>query len=120
MIPRCKVWLKEENKMYSPSSIDFEYGGVLVKESGNISLKKFSEVNLLWSTGLKDKHKNNIFEGDIIKAQNKLFTVHWKRATGSWAYKPVRKNPPFKPFAPNECVIVGNVYEYPGLLRLKR
>ncbi|ETT99996.1 hypothetical protein P003_01707 [Enterococcus faecalis EnGen0403] len=64
MIPKFRAYVKEVNKTYEITEIDF----------GDEQLKtelgdwwSFDEVEIMQSTGVKDKSGVEIFEGDVVK-----------------------------------------------------
>ena len=128
MIPKFRAWHNELGRMMSISDMWFN-----VDSLGEIGLNDAvmndyitvspDEIELMQSTGLKDKNGKEIFEGDILKSNKYITSVFYER--GAYCVKFSR--------TPNTTVtmnvisfiekyktkIIGNIYENPELLEVK-
>ena len=127
MIPKYRVWDQELQTMLDVSLIDFKKG-VLVGEHwefGETNFMGFDEIELMQSTGLKDKNDKEIFEGDILDYKGRKALVRWHGSYASFIYRfvdePHKRNAEWKPLylAYMKCEIIGNIYENPELLEDK-
>lgn len=79
-----------------------------------------SEVELMQSTGLKDKNGVEIFEGDVLKSGNDTgIAVVWDGRTAgfgldkmNWAYRHYFA----EAVDSDDCLVIGKIYENPELL----
>lgn len=144
MRPKFRAWDKELQTMLDVSLIDFKKS-VLVGEHwkfGETNFINFDDVNLMQSTGLKDKNGKEIFEGDVLEIQGLRMVVKF----GSYRYlEPSNMGcqsfavvydglgfyvktfnviapddiSPFEPETLKESVVIGNEFENPELLEVE-
>ncbi len=130
MIPKFRAWIKSEKCFadyiesirYYSSEIDLCWGGICESDTFNLD-----DVELILSTGLKDKNGKEIFEGDIVQYQNsKVPSADSKgviRFFDNWAMFgiDIEYNEPralfFNGLADHISLeVVGNIYENPELI----
>ena len=135
MTPKFRAWDKETKTMIDVSLINFEEHSILggYWEFGQTESIKFDEIELMQSTGFKDKNGKEIFEGDIVKRyRSPFFKAEWeyqietvvKREACLVLGKKFGKN--FAtisfglPFTKNDLLeVIGNIYENPELLEVE-
>jgi uncharacterized phage protein (TIGR01671 family) len=124
MIPKFRAWLKEENKMIIVDTMnwfDDEFESI---GDGITFLRGAEKIELMQSTGLKDKNGKEVFVGDIIKCTRGcphevylekeyggtyiggMPAIYLKGIREGYAWTGVEE-------------IIGNVYENPDLLEVK-
>lgn len=127
---RFRAWIKSEKCFadyiesirYYSSEIDLCWGGICESDTFNLD-----DVELILSTGLKDKNGKEIFEGDIVQYQNsKVPSADSKgviRYFDNWAMFgiDIEHNEPralfFNGLADHISLdVIGNIYENPELL----
>lgn len=123
MIPKFRAWDKLGKKMHKVSAIDFNSKGARiirlaeVHSNGKGDHKRwYSTVELMQSTGLKDKNGTEIYEGDIVKniykeigfIKNCNDALCFSRKERNFYLSGIGAGRPFK--------ILGNIYENPELL----
>lgn len=119
-----RAWDKEEKKMHKVKTIEFSRRGARiihlaeVNSNGKGDHKRWhSSVELMQSTGLKDKNGTEIYEGDIVKnIYDEIYVVKWfdagfyleERYNGGFDYSELHFG--------NNKEVIGNIYETPELL----
>ena len=129
MIPKFRAWDKELQTMLDVSLIDFKKG-ILVGEHwkfGKTNFMSFDEIELMQSTGLKDKNGQEIFEGDVVRqvrtqptTENETITGVVTMIEGTWLIMNDCEQLASKLWSEtDENEIIGNIYENPELLEDK-
>lgn len=119
-IPKLKMWIKKSNKTLEVAAIDFPE-----KEAKSYAntIYSFDDIELMQSTGFKDKNGREIFESDIVKVLNSLYTVFYDSEKGSFRLKPHDKRwhtDYMSNFSHGgNFEVIGNMYENPELLEVK-
>ena len=132
MIPRFRVWLKNDKEMVDVDVINFYNGQLDFIGDGITFMRKADEIELMQSTGLFDKNGQEIFEGDIIDTTdyegglssvgNPLVKVESDKygfiVTGDFPCSPItlKEFEDGRKFAGVKVKIIGNVFENPELL----
>lgn len=98
MISKYRAWISEADTMINNlKGIDFENETVVLKkfywEDGFPVEEEVFEVEIgnaiiMQSTGLKDKNGKEIFEGDIVRFFDSLYTVFYDIKEGCYRLKP--------------------------------
>ena len=129
MIPKFRAWHKTWEEMGKVKRIRFD-------DEGNVTTVLFEgkilgvdthadEIELMQSTGLKDKNGKEIFEGDIVDYKGREAVVKWHGSYASFIYRFVdglkervsEWDPLF--LACYHFEVIGNIYENPELLEVE-
>ena len=125
MIPKFRVWDKELQTMLDVSLIDFKKSALVGEhwKFGETNFMSFDEIELMQSTGLKDKNGKEVFIGDIVKCTRGCYhevylekeyggtfiggmpAIYLKGLSEGYAWT-------------GDEEIIGNVYENPELLEV--
>lgn len=124
MIPKYRAWDKKIKIMSEVTLIDYRAEFVeLFNEE--LYLRDFSKVELMQSTGLKDKNGKEIFEKDILDYNGRKVIVKWHGSYACFIYDFVdelkNRTTEWQPLYLSyyKFEIIGNIYENPELLEVE-
>ena len=128
MIPKFRVWHRGLGRMMLIKNMWFQDGFVEELELNDTVMNDYitayhDEIELMQSTGLKDKNGKEIFEGDILygyAGEDFWEIVEFDTEEGKWIRKDIWYNSKLGLSENNEFMeIVGNIYENPELLEVE-
>ena len=90
---RYRAWDKHGQKMFANDELIIWNGNVYANDSKKLTcnnLKGWSidDEYLMQSTGLFDKNGQEIFEGDVVRVLDSLYTVFYDTEKGRYRLKP--------------------------------
>lgn len=120
MVPKFRAWMKSLKWMCDVTNISFDSKFVDICHQGDTERctemsVEFDEIELMQSTGILDKNSQEIFEGDIVRFFDSLYTVFYDIKEGCYRLKPHDDRwvvDYMSSFSSEESFeIVGNIYE---------
>ena len=128
MIPKFRVWHHELGRLMSVKCMFFQDSEIEEFELNDALMNDYitaypDEIELMQSTGLKDKNDKEIFEGDIVKMAKDVYsepTYYEVVRHYGGAYRLESKQHGCELWLRHtDCEVVGNVYENRELLEDK-
>ena len=129
MRPKFRAWDKEDEVMCEVDAIGFSEGAVTIS---NENVKYYhlgiNEIELMQSTGLKDKNGTEIYEGDILEVEKnedgtykgtingKTFFDRFQGYSSKIKVEGMHDINTLR-YWNNRVRIIGNIYENPELLK---
>lgn len=117
---KFRAWDEKHNEMIRVISINFDEKFIrgLTEVESNLDIESsynFEDIELLQSTGLKDKNGVEMYEGDIVSCFSEGLSVVEYRYGGFGLVF----NEYFESFANvlGGVEVIGNIYEHPHLLK---
>ena len=145
---KFRIWDKEKNCWFQPTYKAYlrEIEELLLTQEGELVLRKYNRMEheslfpnrfeKVWYTGLKDRNKKEIYEGDIVKSATQNNVIEYQH--GSFMVLGLHEDKYERTFStlyhflidatiPNvdgsrfdgvttNLEVIGNIYEYPHLL----
>lgn len=130
MIPKYRAWDKRDKKSYLVDEIVWDNGKFDSIGDAITFYRGAEEVELMQSTGLKDKNGKEIFEGDIIRYNIDVVDIKRHPTLGFYTVLDGREGffgdgmsiddfeEGAKEFS-KTAEIIGNIYENPELLEVE-
>lgn len=123
MIPKFRAWLKNDKEIIDVDEIHWFNGELDIIGDYITFVRKADEIELMQSTGLKDKNGKEIFEGDILKSNKYITSVFYER--GAYCVKFCRTTNTtvtmnvISFIEKYKTKVIGNIYENPELLEVE-
>ena len=129
MIPKFRAWMKSLKWMCDVTNISFDSKFVDICQKGDTERYtemsvEFDEIELMQSTGFKDKNGQEIFEGDVVRqvrtqptTENEIITGVVTMLEGAWLI--MNDNEQLASYLWSEMdenEIIGNIYENKDIL----
>lgn len=125
---KFRVWHKKRKKMYDVLHFHtqtWHNGGEWVTAKGfNIITQQDIHIQvepkdgvIMQCSGLKDKNGKLIYEGDIVKQNQTIYSVNWCEGSYCFLNNKNLVNYTVESVTPARQVVIGNIYENPELLK---
>ena len=90
MIPKFRAWDKTHKKLglIDADMQDGYFQSVKILDEDEDDWQESENFILMQFTGLKDKNGTEIFEGDVVRLLDSLYTVFYDSEKGSYRLKP--------------------------------
>ena len=130
MIPKFRAWLKNDGEMIDADEIHWNDGQVDFIGDGITFMRKADEIELMQSTGLKDKNGKEVFEGDVVQFED-CYTesdflyinkgiVEWSQGSFTVTNRDSVEMEDLLDGEILDVAIIGNIYENQDILEVKK
>jgi len=121
---KFRVWVKGQKEMVEVIELNFHQATIASIYDDYASgeqewdLEDFENVELMQSTGSKDKNGTEIYEGDILNHFNKVYGVI-RLSTGTYLGRTstIGEQDIVLSWTSSDGELIGNIYENPELLQ---
>ena len=117
---KYRAWQKDKKMMCEVKNIHFASRQISMKEKENVTnTRPFEDIELMQFTGLYDKNKVPIYEGDIVrdntlaKDVNTMIVIY---ENGGFFVDYSEEYKPLLAGVNHNCEVIGNVWENSDLL----
>lgn len=112
---KFRAWDKVDNKMYYDAEKTYDFIGNDIMEESFGSLLDSDNFIVMQYTGLIDKNRKEIYEGDLVKTTEYIGIVEYYKGMYCINVDDSFKLPMYDT---NEFMeVIGNIYETPDLLK---
>lgn len=127
MIQKYRAWLKNDKEMIDVDEIHLDRGELDFIGDAITFMRNADEIELMKSTGLKDKNGREIFEGDIVRqvrtqptTENEIVVGIVTMIEGAWLI--MNDSEQLASYLWSETdtnEIIGNIYKNPELMEVE-
>lgn len=128
MIPKFRAWDRTRNKMIDVDEIHFYNGKLDFIGDAITFMRTVDEIELMQSTGLKDRNGKEIFEGDVVQFED-CYTesdflyinkgiVEWSQGSFTVTNRDSVEMEDLLDGEILDVIIIGNIHENPELLEV--
>lgn len=123
---KFRAYLKDREKIVDVVEIDYRCNCIIWINEKYTEIEDFKDIELLQSTGLKDKNGNEIYIGDILKVEDGYTQVVFHEYNTTYGIYLEDKEGGGNPISDYSTrislshikgIIEGNIYEHPHLLK---
>lgn len=117
---KFRAWDLEYEKMVGVDIINLEDGKLDFIGDGITYFRKAKDIELMQSTGFRDKNGREIFEFDVVKMAKNVYSqptyyIVSRSMAGTYRLESEQHGCELW-IRHNDCYIVGNIYENPELI----